>query len=77
MGTKHPTITHVKSAGINFIQINLQHAREATSNLMKVVAEEETDIISSKNHTLSKEKLLESQQFTTLSRQATFEVEQQ
>jgi hypothetical protein len=45
MGTIHPTITHVKSAGINFIQINLQHAREATSNLIKIVAEEETDII--------------------------------
>ena len=45
MGTKHPTIKHVKSAGINLIQINLQHAREATSNLMKVVAEEEMDII--------------------------------
>jgi hypothetical protein len=45
MGTKSTFNTHAKQTGIKFIQVNLQHSRAATANLMKAVAEDETDII--------------------------------
>jgi hypothetical protein len=45
MGTNSTFNTHTKLTGITFIQVNLQHSRAATANLMKAVAEDETDII--------------------------------
>ena len=45
METNNTIKTHAKQTGIKFIQVNLQHSRAATANLMKAVAEDETDII--------------------------------
>ena len=46
MGTNTTTkTTDAQQAGIKCIQVNLQHSRAATANLMKAVAEDETDII--------------------------------
>ena len=46
MGTNTTTKTiHEKQTGIKCIQVNLQHSRAATANLMKAVAEDESDII--------------------------------
>ena len=45
MGTNNTNNTHAKQIGLKFIQVNLQHSRPATANLMKLVPEEETDII--------------------------------
>jgi len=45
MGTIKTINTHAKQTGLKFIQVNLQHSRAATANLMKLVAEYETDII--------------------------------
>jgi hypothetical protein len=45
MGTNSTFKTHAKQTGIKFIQVNLLHSRAATANLMKAVAENETDII--------------------------------
>jgi len=44
-GTNKTINTHAKQSGLRFIQVNLQHSRAATDNLMKLVAEDETDII--------------------------------
>jgi vacuolar-type H+-ATPase subunit F/Vma7 len=57
MGTNTNTkTTEAKLTGIKCIQVNLQHSRAATANLMKAVAEDETDIIFIQSHTLSKAK---------------------
>jgi len=45
METNNTIKTHAKQTGIKFIQVNLQHSRAATANLMKAVAEDETDVI--------------------------------
>ena len=46
MGTNTTTkTTHAQQTGIKCTQVNLQHSRVATANLMKAVAEDETDII--------------------------------
>jgi ribosomal protein L18 len=46
MGTNTTTKTSdAKQTGIKCIQVNLQHCRAATANLMTAVAEDETDII--------------------------------
>ena len=46
MGTKNPTITiHAKQTSIKCMQINLQHSRAATANIIRLVAEDGIDII--------------------------------
>ena len=46
MGTKNKNInTGTKLADIKCLQINLQHSRAVTANLMKIVTEDEIDII--------------------------------
>jgi len=46
MGTNTTTTTtDAQQTGIKCTQVNLQHSRAATANLMKAVAEDETDII--------------------------------
>jgi len=45
MGTNITINTHTKQIVLKFTQVNLQHSRAATANLMKLVAEDETDII--------------------------------
>jgi hypothetical protein len=45
METNNTIKTHAKQTGIKFIRVNLQHSRAATANLMKAVAEDETDVI--------------------------------
>ena len=77
MGTNNTIKTHTKQTGIKFIQVNLQHYMAAIANLMKAVAEDETEIIFIQEPHTIQGKQLEFQQYTKSSHQATIVVEQQ
>jgi len=66
-----------KKTGLNFIEVNLQHSRAATANLMKLVAEDETDIIYIQEPLTIQGKAAEFQQNTKSSHQATIDAEPQ